>query len=80
MDILELLDTLAVINRDDGKRFLRTNRLDAITELLWNSSYRRINSQGLFHLYSRVPLSKINEPVIIISSHVDCEHKITDCF
>ena len=25
-------------------------------------------------------MSKINEPVIIISSHVDCEHKITDCF
>lgn len=50
MDILELLDTLAVINRDDGKRFLQTNRLDAITELLWNSSYRRINSQGSFIL------------------------------
>ena len=67
-----LLTQINVLNYDNGKKFTRTDRLDAICELLWNSSYRRINANGLFHLYSKVPLSKLPDELIVVSSHVDC--------
>ena len=43
-----LLTQINVLNYDNGKKFTRTDRLDAICELLWNSSYRRINANGYF--------------------------------
>lgn len=75
-----LLTQINVLNYDNGKKFTRTDRLDAICELLWNSSYRRINANGLFHLYSKVPLSELPDELIVISSHVDCQRQITKCF
>ena len=69
-----LLTQINVLNYDNGKKFTRTDRLDAICELLWNSSYRRINANGLFHLYSKVPLSELPDELIVISSHVDCQN------
>ena len=81
MELTEILARLSVLNRDNGKRFSKTDRLDAIAELLWNSSYRRVNADGLFNLYARKPLSQLlKEPVTIISTHVDCERGITACF
>ena len=75
-----ILAKINVLNYDNGKKFTRTDRLDAICELLWNSSYRRINANGLFHLYSKVPLSELTDELIVISSHVDCQRQITKCF
>lgn len=75
-----ILTKINVLNYDNGKKFTRTDRLDAICELLWNSSYRRINANGLFHLYSKVPLSELTDELIVISSHVDCQRQITKCF
>ena len=75
-----LLTKINVLNYDNGKKFTRTDRLDAICELLWSSSYRRINANGLFHLYSKVPLSEFPDELIVISSHVDCQRQITKCF
>ena len=75
-----LLTQINVLNYDNGKKFTRTDRLDAICELFWNSSYRRINANGLFHLYSKVPLSELPDELIVISSHVDCQRQITKCF
>ena len=81
MNIYELLEKLSVTNRDNGKKFKDTQRLDVITELLWDSDYRRINPQGLFHLYSKQPLSKLKgKSVVVVSSHIDCEENITKCF
>lgn len=80
MDLFNILSRLSVINRDNGKRFTITERLDAITSLLWESKYRRINSDGLFNLYAAAPLKENAENVIIVSSHVDCERNITKCF
>ena len=68
------------LNRDDGQRFTKTDRLDAIQRLLWDSQYRRVNPQGLFHLYAKRPLDRLEGPVILVSSHVDCESGITRCF
>lgn len=75
-----ILTKINVLNYDNGKKFTRTDRLDNICELLWNSSYRRINANGLFHLYSKVPLSELPDEIVVISSHVDCQRQITKCF
>lgn len=75
-----ILNKINVLNYDNGKKFTRTDRLDAICELLWNSSYRCINATGLFHLYSKVPLSKLPDKIVVISSHIDCQRRITKCF
>lgn len=75
-----ILTKINVLNYDNGRKFTRTDRLDNICELLWNSSYRRINTNGLFHLYSKVPLSELPDEIVVISSHVDCQRRITKCF
>lgn len=81
MELFDILSEISVINRDNGKKFTQTDRLDAITSSLWDSNYRRINSDGLFNLYSRVPIEHLaNETVTIVSSHIDCEKGITRCF
>lgn len=79
-DVFSILDQIMRLNRDDGRRFKRTDRLDEIQRLLWDSSYRRINPQGLFHLYAKRPLDQITGPISLVSSHVDCEVSISRCF
>lgn len=81
MELIDILKRMSVINRDNGKRFIQTDRLDTISSLLWNSSYRRINSDGLFHFYSKRPIEQlVNESIVVVSSHVDCERGISNCF
>ena len=81
MELLEILSAVSVINRDDGRRFTETGRLDAITALLWDSKYRRINADGLFALYAAKPLTEYKgTDVVVVTSHVDCERGITRCF
>lgn len=80
MNLTETLSKLSVLNRDDGQIFTDTSRLDAIHHALEGSRYFRINQGGLFHLYSSRHISQINEPVVIISSHVDCAENITRCY
>lgn len=77
---LKILKKINVLNYDNGKNFTKTDRLDAIGTLLWSSQYRRINAQGLFHLYSKVPISDLNEKVTVISSHIDCHNNISQNF
>ena len=76
----KILNEVSVLNYDNGKKFINTDRLDAISRLLWNSSYRRINAQGLFHLYAKAPLGDIRGEILLISSHFDCHKNITRCF
>ena len=41
----------------------------------------RINADGLFHLYAKKPLESFaKDQVTVISTHVDCEWHITECF
>ena len=79
-DIFTILDQIMRLNRDDGQRFTKTDRLDEIQRLLWDSRYRRVNPQGLFHLYAKRPLDRLEEPIVLVSSHADCEAGITRCF
>lgn len=80
MNSLEILKAVSVVNKDNGKHFTRSNRLDRITELLWNSDYRRINADGLFHLYSKKPISQLPDKLFVVSCHVDCAYGLTECF
>lgn len=78
MTLTETLAELSVLNRDNGCAFTDTSRLDAVSRCLEGTKYTRINESGLFHLYS--PQKSLNEPAVIISSHIDCEENITECF
>ena len=79
-ELLKVLERLSVLNRDNGFNFTNTDRLDAIASLLRHSAYKKVEADGLFHLYSKKPIADISGPVIIVSSHVDCERNITKCF
>ena len=79
-ELLSVLKRLSVINRDNGIKFTNTERLDAIAELLRDGAYERIETGGLFHLYGKKAIMETKRPMIIVSSHVDCEHNITKCF
>lgn len=77
---IELLERVMVLNRDNGERFKDTHRLDAISAILWNSPWKRIDSDGLLNLYSQVPVMDLPQTIVVVSSHVDCERNITQCF
>ena len=79
-DLMSVLEKLTVLNRDNSYLFTNTERLDAIASLLCASPYKKTEAHGLYHLYSRKPVSEIDVPVIIVSTHVDCERHITKCF
>ena len=55
MELIDVLNAVCVINKDNGRKFMKTERIDAITSLLWNSKYRRVNPDGLFILYAAKP-------------------------
>lgn len=80
INFTNILGKIMVMNRDNGKRFTVSRRLDAIGELLWNSRYRRIDSDGLYHLYSQKPLSMINKPLVIVSANIDVPDGIKNCW
>lgn len=80
MELIDVLSAVSVISRDNGEKFTQADRIDAITSLLWNSSYRRVNPDGLFVLYAKKPLNEFTEAVTVITSHIDCEKNITQCF
>ena len=79
-DLFAVLDRIMRLCRDDGRKFVDTARLDEIQRLVWNSRYRRVNPQGLFHLYAPRPLDRGNGPVVLVTSHVDCAEGISRCF
>lgn len=76
----KILEHLNVINHDDGISFTDTARLDVIEKLLDGTEYQRVNRRGLFHLYSKKPISLMQGPLVLLSSHVDCQKNITQCF
>ena len=76
MDFFEILEQIMLPNKDNGVSFTDTRRLEKIDELLGQSKYRRVNTDGLFVLYAKKPLCEIASP-ILISSHVDC---VMSCF
>ena len=79
---IELLNKIAgTINHDANGKFVsgKIERLDLIKEMLQGSEYK-LTEMGLCHLYSKRPLHEIQEPITLISSHVDTHRNITKPF
>lgn len=79
-NVYSILKRVTCMCRDDGKRFTDTLRLDEINQVLSGSVYRLAEQQGLFRLFAKRPLEEIKGPVVLVSSHVDCEEDINECF
>lgn len=78
MNLTDLLKDINVLCRDNGNEFTDTRRLEVIEEKLRGSEY--VSKRGkLFRLYSKKPVSEIAGK-LLVSSHVDCEEGITECF
>ena len=80
MQLMQVLSEIMLLNRDNGLKFTVDSRLERINTLLWNSRYRRLNAQGLFHLFGAKPLNEIEDPIILVSTHIDCIFDISKCF
>ena len=79
MIAIDLLKGINVLCRDNGKVFTDTQRLEVISENLRGSGYASV-SGNLFRLYSKKPIEDFEGKLLLISSHVDCERSITECF
>lgn len=79
-NLLSIIQSVSVLNRDNSICFTNTERLDAVAALLCDSVYKRIVFDRLFHIYGRKPVEEQAGPVVIVSSHVDCERNITKYF
>ena len=79
MNLIGLLKEMNVLCRDNGRTFTDTRRLDVIEEKLRETGY--ICEKGnLFRLYSKKPVREIDGRLLLVSSHADCEKKISKCF
>ena len=79
MNLVELLKEMNVLCRDNGVVFTDTRRLEVIEEKLLGSLYSCVRG-NLFRLYSKKPLAEMEGKLLLVSSHVDCEARITECF
>ncbi len=79
VNLTALLKDINVLCRDNGKVFTDIRRLAVIEEKLRGSEYISV-SGDLFRLFSKKPVSEIKGELLLVSSHVDCEDSITECF
>ena len=78
--VLNLLQEMNVLCRDDGRHFTDFARLTVIGEKLQNTPYLCTDG-SLCRIYSVKPLNEYaGQTVTLVSSHVDCERWITRCF
>ncbi len=73
-----ILKKLSVTNYDNGHQFTKRDRLDAISDILKDSEFKKISTDGLFEMYAIGGVLPQN--AIVVSTHVDCVTAITDCF
>ena len=75
----KILENLSLINRSNKHKFTEENRLNKIRELLADSPYQETYTHECYSLWSKVPLSKLPQDVILITSHTDVVGSITEC-
>ena len=78
MEFKEILKKLSVLNYDNGRNFTVRDRLDSVTELLRDTKYKKINSEGLFEMYAQNGV--LPENPVLVSTHIDCASSLTHCF
>lgn len=77
MEYAELLNRLTVDCKDDGKLFLKKDRIGEIKSLLANSGYELLEEGNLSLLYGK-RAGEVDAYRILISSHIDCVYE--NCF
>lgn len=65
-------EKMAVPSADNGYCFTDKRRLNEIEQELLNSSYKYVQKEPLYYLYSQKKLSETEGPVLVISTHADC--------
>ena len=74
----KILETVTVDCKDDGERFVVTDRMQVIERLLEGSAYKLISREPLALIYAkREPQS--GDRVVLFSSHTDCLHSLSFC-
>ena len=74
----EILKSVTVNSRDDGKVFTCHTRIDAIKKLLNSSSYKLIHEGNLSLIYA-LHRPQPGERVVLVSSHIDSLHSNSFC-
>jgi acetylornithine deacetylase/succinyl-diaminopimelate desuccinylase-like protein len=69
-NITQLISQLTVPSSDDGKKFIRTDRLDLITQALRDSNYNCLADLPLAKIYSHRDF-QTDKPAILVSCHID---------
>lgn len=76
-DFSTLLKEVTVDSKDDGRQFQVLDRVEAIRSLLSQTDYQLLHQGRLFLLYGKRPVA--GEPVVLISSHIDCVYSRCFC-
>ena len=69
-NISHLISQLTVPSSDDGKKFIRTERLDLIRQALRDSNYSCLADLPLAKIYSHQKFQS-DKPSILVSCHID---------
>lgn len=75
----DILKQVNVMCRSNKFEFTDDTRLKVIDKLLEESSYKCNYHGSLCRIYSKKPIEELGENIILVSSHVDTVHAITEC-
>ena len=70
MEVTTILKEITVDCKDDGSKFTVTDRIKVIENLLANTDYQLLHKGDLCYIYGKKNVK--SQPVILVSSHVDC--------
>lgn len=76
-NLIELLKSVTVDCKDDGKGFTVADRVMVIEKLLEGTDYKRIVREPLALVYAKRELSA-GDSVVLVSAHIDCLY--ASCF
>ncbi|MBQ2289491.1 MAG: hypothetical protein II249_02340, partial [Bacteroidaceae bacterium] len=74
---IELLNAVTVDCKDNGKEFVKDDRISVIERLLDGSAYKVVAREPLALVYAKRDVCE-GDSVVVVSSHVDCLY--SSCF
>lgn len=77
MELNNILNSVTVDCKDNGKNFTTTYRLQVIEKLLSKTDYQLLYKGNLCYIYGKKQIR--NQSVILVSSHVDCVYDHLFC-
>lgn len=70
MELNQIIKRVTVDCKDNGRFFTDESRIHAIQDILSNTDYELLHNGRLCYIYGKSTIR--NQPVILISSHIDC--------